>query len=482
MNEHYQFLTELSKQFNNAIFFDIGTEQGKSAVALASNPSNQVYSFDIEVKIPQLPYRENIVYSMDNLMTSEGREKWKDKLLASSVIFLDIDPHQGSQEYDFYEWLRDQTYQGLLICDDIWYFKGMRDNFWYKIPSEYKEDITDRGHWSGTGRIQFRSPVKSVTNWTVVTAYFDLTATDDASKEIKERDFRYYIENARSTMSVEQNLVVFCEPKYAEAIQSLRPKWLQNNTRIIVMDFRQFPLYSYYDQLKQNRLKNPPHDSRNTISYYLFCMARYAMLKQVIAENPFGSTHFAWLNFCIERMGWKNVKYLNHVFKENRNGVSTCYIDYQPKETIDLTVRYGWCTLCSGFFTGDLESMNTFCNRMEEKFKYFVEKGLGHADEQLINAAYHDDPSLFNVYYGDYQQMITNYCIVQDEPSRPIYQIIKHSFEAKDYQVCLRACRRVWKSFVEGYAELNEKDVTSLIWYYHKTLETLGLPKKLTVE
>lgn len=480
MGEHYQFLSDTSKQYKNAIFFDIGTEQGKSALALATNPTNHVYSFDIEVKTSTLPIRDNISYHSDNLMTPEGREKWKDKLLASPIIFLDIDPHEGSQEYEFYEWLRDNNYQGTLLCDDIWYFKGMRDNFWYKIPSEHKEDITHLGHWSGTGRIQFNTSRQYDRNWTVVTAYFDLTAMPDASSEIKARNFQYYIENAMTTLSVEQNLVVFCEPQYAELIQSKRPTWLQSRTKIVVMDFRQFPLYAYYQKLKQNRLKNPPHDPRNTISYYLFCMARYAMLKQVIAENPFKSTHFAWLNFCIERMGWKNSKYLNHVFKENRDGISTCYIDYQPPTNTELVVRHGWCTFCSGFFTGDLKSMNVFCQAMEEKFKYFVEKGLGHADEQLINAVYHDDPDLFSVYYGDYQQMITNYCVVQDEPSRPIYLLIKHSYEHGNYQECLQGCQHVWRSFVEGKAELEEKDIITLIWYYHRTLEALGLPKKLT--
>jgi hypothetical protein len=27
----------------------------------------------------------------------------------------------------------------------------MRNNFWYKIEDQYKYDLTEYGHWSGTG-------------------------------------------------------------------------------------------------------------------------------------------------------------------------------------------------------------------------------------------------------------------------------------------------------------------------------------------
>lgn len=152
--EHYRLLEHFSRQVSNTTIIDIGTYTGLSAFALSTNPSNQVISFDIEVK-PGLPTRPNIQYSTDNLMTPEGRAKWKDVLLNAPFMFLDIDPHEGTREYVFYEWLRENDYRGFVICDDIWYFGAMRENFWDKIPSEYKINATYRGHWSGTGILRF---------------------------------------------------------------------------------------------------------------------------------------------------------------------------------------------------------------------------------------------------------------------------------------------------------------------------------------
>lgn len=155
--EHYHLLKQLSTQINEKEIFDIGTWMGASALALAFNQTNTVHSFDL-IHSYSLTKRSNIVYHLANIVTdTPDRELWKERILASPLIFLDIDPHEGKDEYIFYEWLRDNNYKGVLICDDIHHFEGMRTNFWSKIPNEFKTDLTSQGHWSGTGKVQFTS-------------------------------------------------------------------------------------------------------------------------------------------------------------------------------------------------------------------------------------------------------------------------------------------------------------------------------------
>ena len=153
--EHYQLLKNLGNVLDGVEIFDIGTWMGASALALAFNKNNIVHSFDLTHSF-SLPQRSNIVYHLEDIVTdTPSREQWKDRILASPLIFLDIDPHIGTDEYAFYEWLRDNQYKGTLICDDIHHFEGMRTNFWNKIPTEFKTDLTSQGHWSGTGKVKF---------------------------------------------------------------------------------------------------------------------------------------------------------------------------------------------------------------------------------------------------------------------------------------------------------------------------------------
>jgi hypothetical protein len=480
--EHYRLLERLAQSFEGRVIVDIRTHMGASALAL-SKSKNTIHSFDIQHSGPlmELP---NVSYHLDDVMTPEGREKWKSELLGSAFIMLDIDPHEGSKEYEFYCWLRDNDYRGFMICDDIWYFKGMRDNFWYKIPSEHKIDVTEEGHFSGTGIVRFHPselwPARQVpSNWTVVTGYFDLTKMEDASPSIRGRPASHYLVNASTTMALDQNLMVFCEPENVEALRALRPEHLRNKTVFVPMSFEDFPLTHFRQRILDNRKKLPDFDDRNTASYYLLCMARYAMLKMAIASNPFGSTHFAWLNICIERMGFKNCMNLDAVFRENRDKFSTCHIDYQPRSRLDESVRMGLCSMCSGFFTGNAHYMGQFCDRIEKKFLEYLDRGIGHADEQLFNAVFYDDRSIFDTYCGDYTEMVTNYVHVKERPEKPLNLVIEHSFVDRDFDVCLHACRRLWNSFTKGYASLSDEDAVRLLRYYRACLKELGLPPSL---
>jgi hypothetical protein len=197
-------------------------------------------------------------------------------------------------------------------------------------------------------------------------------------------------------------------------------------------------------------------------------MARNAMLKQTIKNNPFGSTHFAWINVCIERMGPQNLSHLQEALSQQRDKFSTCFIDYVDKKTTQNLADYfgdrcqGRCAMCSGFYTGDAEYMYAVCDRMEKKFVECVEKGYGHADEQIINLVYFDAPELFDWYLGDYQEMITNYAHVYSRPERPLRQLIRNSYAAKDWNVCAGACDLLWESHQSGACRLGDEDLIEL--------------------
>jgi predicted O-methyltransferase YrrM len=481
--EHYKLLSYLSKQFDNSIIIDIGTFRGASAAALSSNKTNSVISFDINnSRFQQLNSIENIKFNIDDVLNPNVLKKHENLILNSSLIFLDIDPHIGKEEYKFLLFLKEKNYKGLLILDDIWYFKSMRDNLWFLIPSENKCDITDIGHWSGTGLVYFDSckfdieytkKLNKTDKWTLVTGYFDLTVCSDASASIKGRPDTHYLDTANATMAVEQNLVVFCEnERIRDILESKRPFHLKSKTKYYLLSFEDFPLTKYRGKINRNRQEHPYHfDDRNTASYYLLCMARYEMLKRIMNENPFDSTHFAWINICIERMGYKNIQRLNEGLSLYRNKFSTCYIDYIPKSLVDnLPEYYQWgrCSMCSGFFTGNKEYMMKFCNAMEKKFLEVLELGYGHADEQLFSIIYFEQPELFEFYFGDYFQMISNYAEIYDAIESPINIFISRSFQNGRIDLCNLACQKVWYSYKNELCDIDNETLCRFIMIYNQ--------------
>ena len=279
------------------------------------------------------------------------------------------------------------------------------------------------------------------------------------------------------------NLVIYCDIESLPQIKQIRPSWFADKTRYIIREFdelvfckngeplpRQFK--DYREKIIQNRRDKPYHfDNRNTASYYLFCMARYAMLKETIETNPFGSTHFAWINFCIERMGYQNLIRLDEALAVNRDKFSTCYIDYIPETLVKDTAEYfkfGRCSMCSGFFTGNGYYMHKVCDLVETKFLEYLYKGYGHADEQLFSPVYFENPHLFEHYYGDYLQMITNYKYIYDNPEAPVHNFLQHSFNNSNFVKCLEGCRFIQTSLDLGKCDLSPQ-YREFVRYYTET-------------
>lgn len=153
--EHYKLLAHMSTLFEGKTLIDGGSRTGMSALALGGNKRNTIRSYDlIRVSPAYSPEYPNIQFYQKDILTES-----KEVLLSSPLIFLDLDPHDGVQETNFFNILRGIDYKGLVVLDDIstpgthFMFPGMV-TFWNSI-TEPKYDISKYGHGSGTGLVSF---------------------------------------------------------------------------------------------------------------------------------------------------------------------------------------------------------------------------------------------------------------------------------------------------------------------------------------
>ena len=156
--EDMRLLAYLSMQFKNCTLLNISTSPEHSALALSYNRSNTVHSFVLADKAnnPQIRAHPRLRFEQVNLWESHS---YKALIKSCPLIFLDIDPHEGTLEYQFYKYLKEIGYEGILVCDDIHHFEGMR-KFWQFVTEHEKHDVSRFGHWSGTGLINFNRDLR----------------------------------------------------------------------------------------------------------------------------------------------------------------------------------------------------------------------------------------------------------------------------------------------------------------------------------
>jgi len=150
-DQPYCLYSYLSTKFNNTVILDIGTRRGNSALSLSYNENNKVISFDL-IKYEAIEFikKDNIEFRIGDFMQDETIDYNN-----VSIIMIDVDPHDGIQEPPMIKFLEDKGWSGLLILDDtskeLW---PAIHNMFEQLPYE-KYDLTDIGHFSGTGLINF---------------------------------------------------------------------------------------------------------------------------------------------------------------------------------------------------------------------------------------------------------------------------------------------------------------------------------------
>ena len=136
-NKYYKILAYLSTFYDNEILVDIGTRRGHSAASLAYNENNVVYTYnDREDEVPEndvfekmtniKPFILSNYHEEDNdgrgagdLGNILGEDEHKNILLKSSLVFMDVDPHDGRKETALFDFLVDNDYRGITLWDDI---------------------------------------------------------------------------------------------------------------------------------------------------------------------------------------------------------------------------------------------------------------------------------------------------------------------------------------------------------------------------
>ena len=161
--EHYRLLAYLSMLIDSHTVVDIGTYTGLSALALSYNENNRIITYDIEDCFTK--YSPNII-TPKNKKNIEFRigdcRKDVDLFKNTNFVVLDVDPHDGKQEVEFFKFFEEINYEGIVVLDDI-YINYDMEEFWKNIKQE-KHDVMRYGHWSGTGIVQFGNKFNIILN------------------------------------------------------------------------------------------------------------------------------------------------------------------------------------------------------------------------------------------------------------------------------------------------------------------------------
>jgi hypothetical protein len=159
--QEYRLYSYLSTFFNDTIILDIGTFNGRSAIALSYNETNHVISYNITDNINndnhKIYTKSNVTFKIKNVL----EDLTKELLYNVKLIMIDID-HFELIEQQIIDKLYELNFSGIIILDDIIHpnkeeYECMQ-RLWNNLNFK-KYDMTKYGHFSGTGIILMNTEI-----------------------------------------------------------------------------------------------------------------------------------------------------------------------------------------------------------------------------------------------------------------------------------------------------------------------------------
>lgn len=150
--EPFKLIARLSSLVDSPVLYDIGTDKGSEALALSYDSSKKVFTYDFYDYIPEDTNRDirqkpNIKRKITNCLNDIQ------DILETDLVVLDLKTYDGLIQEEIIESLINKGYKGLLLIDDIKLSQEMW-TLWNNIK-QTKIDLSDIGHWSGTGLVIF---------------------------------------------------------------------------------------------------------------------------------------------------------------------------------------------------------------------------------------------------------------------------------------------------------------------------------------
>jgi len=249
---------------------------------------------------------------------------------------------------------------------------------------------------------------------TIVTMFFNLKNLKDSTPSTRPMEF--YIKNCIHVLKLKYPMVIFCDEETYEPLKNIRNTQVDSTeipTEYIIKNIQEYEYYKLnWKIIKENREIYPCFDNRSSASYLLMGMFKPVALCIAHTKNFFNSEYYAWIDIGCNHIVRKLDEYAPLMVENPNPKISPCYIHYRSHEELKDIKKFvisGCCGIATTAFTVEASYVYRLYNSMFSVFHEHLYNNVGHSDETVLTYCYDKFPEIFNIYYGDYYSIFTNY-------------------------------------------------------------------------
>ena len=243
---------------------------------------------------------------------------------------------------------------------------------------------------------------------TIVTMFYNIRGKE--SKDTN-RTIEKYFELAKTfILQLPYPLIVFTDDD--KCIDLVVKERTEKETYICKTLIENTYFYKDLDRLTelQNKFniinRNP---NKDTTLYIILTNNKVHFIENAIQLNPFKSSHFVWMDFGINHVALNTEqfdKWIHHVPNKIKQ---LCINPYTETSEHKHMFQYIYHHTAAGLFSGSSENLLTYSRLFKEKTEQIYAEEWYQLDEAVMTIVQKENPELFDLYYGDYQSIISNY-------------------------------------------------------------------------
>jgi hypothetical protein len=270
---------------------------------------------------------------------------------------------------------------------------------------------------------------------TIVTCLFDLAGRESSGR----RSAAEYLRLGGFLFGQSEPLICFTDPALAGEVRRRRAaRGLENQTLVVSIPLEEMPRFSMVRLIEGARRANPILNlgpEKDTPLYTFVGWSKSSMLRRAATENPFGSSHFVWVDLGIAHMAA-----LDHVGEDG--------LFRHPSDRLRLLMLRNWTAgdledrkdyfrvrrghVAAGLITGDRAACLDFCDRLDLEVDAALAAGFAPLEEAILPIVAASSPDRFEFHYGDYSHILENYRFLRGSAGY-LLNVMRWCRDSKDF-------------------------------------------------
>jgi hypothetical protein len=241
-------------------------------------------------------------------------------------------------------------------------------------------------------------------------------------------------------------------------------KNLLEKTQIIKINLEDTYYYRHLSRITELQKKFTIYNGdlkHETPLYIVLNNNKHFFMETAINKNPFNTSHFVWCDFGINHVAVNCEKIHEWIVCVPDKIKQLCINPYLENNRDRDTFTYIHHHTAGGLFSGSKENLLSYGNLFKNKVEQIYNEDWYQIDEAIMTIVQRENPDLFDLFYGDYQGIVSNYL----RPYHNMWLILRGIEKAIHHNNFNLSNNMLNYSHIYFYNNINDGHVYKYIYY-----------------